>query len=171
MINVNILCRFNSFILIYRVRVYGPGVERDGNIVGAPANFTVETFSAGKGLNFHNLGEKSKTNFRFNPGNVDIVVLNPRGVPEKFDCRFNNDKNFTYSVSYIPKEEGLHKVYVKFNGRDVPKSPFDVQVEGHAGNAEHVTASGPGLKLDGVVVKKPTYFDVKLQILLIKFYL
>lgn len=32
-----------------RVRCYGPGIEASGNTVGAPANFTVETFSAGKG--------------------------------------------------------------------------------------------------------------------------
>lgn len=96
----------------------------------------------------------------FSTGNVDIVVLNPAGAPEKFDCRFNNDKNLTYSVTYVPKQEGPHKVFVKFNGRDVPKSPFDVMVEGQAGNAENVTASGPGLKPDGVVVKKPTYFDI-----------
>lgn len=37
--------------------------------------------------------------------------------------------------------EGPHKVIVKFNGRDVPKSPFDVRVEGVAGNAELVTGT------------------------------
>lgn len=56
--------------------------------------------------------------------------------------------------------EGPHKVIVKFNGRDVSKSPFDVKVEGVAGNAEKVTASGPGLQPDGVMVKRPTYFDI-----------
>lgn len=29
--------------------MYGPGVEPTGPIMDAPANFTVETFSAGKG--------------------------------------------------------------------------------------------------------------------------
>lgn len=86
-------------------------------------------------------------------------MLNARGLQEQVDCRFNNDKNMTYSVSYIPKEEGLHKVYVKFSGKDVAKSPFEVRVEGHAGNAEKVTASGPGLQ-NGVCVKKPTHFDI-----------
>ncbi|XP_070493670.1 filamin-A isoform X2 [Chironomus tepperi] len=124
-----------------RVRCYGPGIEPSGPIVGAPANFTVETFSAGKGT-------------------VEVTVLNPNGLPEQVDCRFNNDKALTYSVSYIPKMEGQHKVVVNFNGRDVPKSPFDVKVEGVAGNAELVTASGPGLQADGVMVKRPTYFDI-----------
>lgn len=42
------------------MRAYGPGIEPTGPIVGAPANFTVETFSAGK-------------------GNVDVIVDDPKG--------------------------------------------------------------------------------------------
>jgi filamin len=40
------------------------GLEPTGNVVGAPARFTVETFGAGK-------------------GEVEVVVLNPKGVSEK----------------------------------------------------------------------------------------
>lgn len=40
------------------------GLEPTGNVVGAPARFTVETFGAGK-------------------GEVDVVVQNPKGVTEK----------------------------------------------------------------------------------------
>ncbi len=39
------------------------GIEPTGNCVGAPARFTVETFSAGR-------------------GDVEITVLNPKGVKE-----------------------------------------------------------------------------------------
>ncbi|XP_060516412.1 filamin-A isoform X2 [Cylas formicarius] len=124
-----------------KVRVYGPGVEPTGPIVGAAANFTVETFSAGK-------------------GHVEVVVENPRGQKEPVDVRFNNDRNLTYTVSYTPQMEGAHKVHVKFAGRDVPKSPFVVKVEGHAGDPSKVTASGPGLQPDGICVNKPTYFDI-----------
>ncbi|XP_048517320.1 filamin-A isoform X3 [Dendroctonus ponderosae] len=124
-----------------RVRVYGPGVEPTGPVVGATVNFTVETFSAGK-------------------GNVDVVIENPRGQKEPVDVRFNNDRNLTYTVSYTPQLEGAHKVHVKYSGRDVPKSPFSVKVEGHAGDPTKVTASGPGLQPDGVFINKPTYFDI-----------
>lgn len=48
------------FLFTTRVRAYGPGLEPKGNTVGAPAKFTVETFSAGK-------------------GNLDILVLDPKG--------------------------------------------------------------------------------------------
>lgn len=91
---------------------------------------------------------------------MEVTVLNPNNLPEQVDCRFNNDKALTYSVSYIPKMEGLHKVAVKFSDRDVAKSPFNVNVGGVAGDASKVSASGPGLQPEGVVVKKPTYFDI-----------
>ncbi|XP_059218764.1 filamin-A isoform X6 [Stomoxys calcitrans] len=124
-----------------RVRAYGPGIEPIGPVVGAPANFTVETFSAGK-------------------GSVDVEVISPDGLVEPADVRFNNDKNLTYSISYVPKMEGEHKVMVKFSGRDIPKSPFPVKVEGHAGDASKVKVTGPGVQPSGVVISKPTFFDI-----------
>ncbi|XP_017847553.1 filamin-A isoform X2 [Drosophila busckii] len=124
-----------------RVRAYGPGIEPIGPVVGAPANFTVETFSAGKGV-------------------VDVQIEGPNGVVEKADVRFNNDKNLTYTISYIPKAEGLHKVTVLYSGRDIPKSPFPVKVEGHAGDASKVKVTGPGIQPSGVTIKKGTFFDI-----------
>ncbi|XP_063707051.1 filamin-A isoform X3 [Culicoides brevitarsis] len=131
----------NSSFKAPRVRAYGPGIEPTGPVVDAPANFTVETFSAGK-------------------GKVEIEVINPHGGHEPVDVRFNNDKNLTYSVSYIPKMEGTHKVIVRYSGKDIPKSPYAVSVEGHAGDASKVTASGPGLQPEGVCINRPTYFDI-----------
>ncbi|XP_059469559.1 filamin-A isoform X2 [Neocloeon triangulifer] len=124
-----------------RVRAYGPGIEPTGPVVGAPANFTVETFSAGK-------------------GQVDIAVKNPAGQAEPVDVRFNNDRNLTYSVSYTPRVEGNHSVSVKYGGQEIPKSPYTVLVEGHAGDPSKVTVSGPGIQPEGVVVSRPTYFDI-----------
>ncbi|XP_067205884.1 filamin-A isoform X4 [Linepithema humile] len=124
-----------------RVRAYGPGIEPTGPIVGAPANFTVETFSAGK-------------------GNVDVIVDDSKGNKLPVDIRFNKDRNLTYSVSYTPKTEGPHKIKVLFAGREIPKSPYTVNVEGHAGDPRKVTASGPGLQPEGVVVNRPAFFDI-----------
>ncbi|KAK4872119.1 hypothetical protein RN001_016243 [Aquatica leii] len=124
-----------------RVRVYGPGIEPVGPVVGAPANFTVETFSAGK-------------------GQVEVFVENASGQQEPVEVRFNNDRNLTYSIAYTPKQEGVYKVTVKFAGREVPKSPYNVTVEGHAGDPTKVTASGPGLQPDVVCINRSTYFDI-----------
>lgn len=93
------------------MRCYGPGIEPIGVVCGAPAVFTVETFSAGR-------------------GNVEVIVENPKGQKEPVDVRFNNDRSLTYSVAYTPKLEGAHKISVKYSGREVPKSPYTVQVSG-----------------------------------------
>ncbi|XP_015782662.1 filamin-A isoform X2 [Tetranychus urticae] len=124
-----------------RVRCYGPGIQPDGVVKGAQTNFTVETFSAGK-------------------GKVEVFIADPTGKMEPVAAKFNDDPSKTYTCSYTPKVEGQHKVIVKFNGVEVPKSPFSVNVEGVAGDASKVTASGPGLQPTGVQVGKPTYFDV-----------
>ncbi|XP_078339973.1 filamin-A-like isoform X11 [Crassostrea virginica] len=124
-----------------RVRAYGPGLEPKGNQVGAPARFTVETFSAGKGT-------------------LEVTVLNPKGKKETCECVFNNDRNLTYSCVYVPSMEGEYKVIIKFGDREINKSPFSVKVEGAAGDPTKVTASGPGLEKTGVIATKRTYFEV-----------
>jgi len=40
------------------------GIEPTGNCIGAPARFTVETFSAGR-------------------GQIEVIILNPKGATEK----------------------------------------------------------------------------------------
>ncbi|XP_072922819.1 filamin-C isoform X2 [Hemitrygon akajei] len=124
-----------------KARAYGPGIEPQGNVVLKPAEFTVETINAG-------LGE------------VLVFVEDPEGHTEEARVVANNDKNRTYSVSYIPKVAGLHKVTVLFAGQQIDKSPFKVQIGMALGDANKVTAQGPGLELNGNVANKPTYFDV-----------
>ncbi|GFV00221.1 filamin-A [Trichonephila clavipes] len=124
-----------------RVRCYGPGIEPTGVNVGAPTMFTVETFSAGK-------------------GKVEVFIENPKGKLEPVEIKFNDDRSKTYTVKYTAQMEGAHKVKVMFSGKEVPKSPFSVMVEGHAGDPAKVTASGPGLEPVGVMAGKPTYFDI-----------
>ncbi|KAK7101856.1 filamin-A-like isoform X2 [Littorina saxatilis] len=124
-----------------RVRAYGPGLEPKGNQVGAPARFTVETFSAGKGA-------------------LEVMVLNPKGAKENCESVFNNDRNMTYSCVYVPTMEGEFRVIIKFASKEIAKSPFKVTVEGAAGDATKVTAKGPGIEKTGVVATKKTYFEV-----------
>ncbi|CAF4038840.1 unnamed protein product [Rotaria magnacalcarata] len=98
-----------------RVRCYGKGIEPNGNHVDTPAKFHVETFAAGK-------------------GNVDVIVINPKGQREK--------------------------VIVKFAGQEVPKSPFSPYIDGKAGDASRCKAHGPGLEANTVIVDKPTWFEI-----------
>ncbi|KAK4306993.1 hypothetical protein Pmani_021217 [Petrolisthes manimaculis] len=124
-----------------KVRCYGPGVEPSGPVVGAPTHFTIETFSAGK-------------------GKVEAFLRTPDGQTETLECKFNNDRNLTYTCKYTPQCEGDFMVIVKFSGREIPKSPFRVNVSGFAGDPSKVTASGPGLEPEGVTINRPTYFDI-----------
>ena len=55
-----------KFVICYLSYVYLTvvGLEPTGNVVGAPARFTVETFGAGK-------------------GDVEVTIMNAKGVQEK----------------------------------------------------------------------------------------
>lgn len=86
--------------------------------------------------------------------------MNDLFLPTQVDVKYNDDKDKTYTVKYTPKLEGPHKVKVNFAGKQIPKSPFDIKVEGFAGDPSKVKTSGPGLEPTGVVAGAPTYFDV-----------
>lgn len=53
-----------------------------------------------------------------------------------------------YAVRFIPHENGVHTIDVKFNGSHVVGSPFKVRVgePGQAGNPALVSAYGSGLE-------------------------
>ncbi|KAI5105622.1 filamin-C isoform X2 [Silurus meridionalis] len=122
-------------------KAYGPGIEPEGNMVLKPTHFTVETLEAG-------LGE------------VIVYVEDPEGHTEEAKVVANNDKKRTYSISYVPKVAGPHKVKVLFAGQDIDKSPFLVNVAKALGDPNKVQARGPGLEPTGNIAHKPTYFDI-----------
>lgn len=93
-------------------------------------------------------------------GSVDVTIRDPNGTVEKADVRFNHDKNLSYSVSYVPRKIGGYKIFVTFLGKDIPNSPFSIDVAEKAGDASKVKASGPGLRSDDNHCGKSTYFDI-----------
>ncbi|XP_047439837.1 filamin-B isoform X1 [Mugil cephalus] len=123
-----------------KARAYGPGIEPTGNRVLRPAVFTVDTFSAGQ-------------------GQVTIYLDHPDGTREELKPELNEGKR-TYSVTYIPQVMGPHKVTVLFAGQQIPKSPFEVDVDKALGDATKVTVKGPGVEPVGNIANKPTYFDI-----------
>lgn len=52
------------------------------------------------------------------------------------------------TIRFIPRENGVHSIDVKFNGSHIPGSPFNVRVgdTGHAGDPGLVSAYGAGLQ-------------------------
>ena len=53
-----------------------------------------------------------------------------------------------YAVRFIPRENGIHYIDVKFNGSHIPGSPFQVRVgePGQTGEPGLVSAYGAGLE-------------------------
>lgn len=78
-------------LIIFRVRAYGPGVEPTGPVVAAPANFIVETFSAGK-------------------GNVQVSVKDPRGqsIPVRLSLQANHLSNFEFHLCNNRSNDSMH---------------------------------------------------------------
>uniref|UniRef100_H3CM53 Filamin B n=1 Tax=Tetraodon nigroviridis TaxID=99883 RepID=H3CM53_TETNG len=125
-----------------KARAYGPGIEPTGNRVMRPAVFTVDTFSAGQ-------------------GQVTVYLDHPDGSREEAQLKAEpNEGKKTHSVSYVPQVTGPHRVTVLFAGQQIPKSPFEVNVDKALGDASKVTVKGPGVEPVGNVANKPTYFDI-----------
>ncbi|XP_061663059.1 filamin-C isoform X3 [Syngnathoides biaculeatus] len=124
-----------------KAKAFGPGIEPQGNVVLKPSEFLVETVEAGM-------------------GEVLVYVEDLEGHTEEARVIPNNDINRTYSVGYLPKVEGLHKVKVLFAGQDINGSPFMVHVSKAVGDPTRVQARGPGLRHVGNLASKPTYFDI-----------
>lgn len=93
-------------------------------------------------------------------GTIDVNIRGPNSSQEKADVRFNDDDRLSYSVSYIPKLAGAYNVFVTFLGKDIPNSPFNVQVAENAGDISKVKTFGPGLAFEGNVSGKSTYFEI-----------
>lgn len=53
-----------------------------------------------------------------------------------------------HTIRFIPHENGVHSIDVKFNGAHIPGSPFKIRVgePGHGGDPGLVSAYGPGLE-------------------------
>lgn len=53
-----------------------------------------------------------------------------------------------HTIRFIPHENGVHSIDVKFNGAHIPGSPFKIRVgeQSQAGDPGLVSAYGPGLE-------------------------
>src|SRR5436190_21964212 len=83
-----------------RVRAYGPGIEPTGPIVGAPANFTVETFSAGKG-NVDVTVDDSKGNKL--PVKITSLLSIVKSISNMYNIKYSNAYSFRTLITEIMK--------------------------------------------------------------------
>nr|CAH7749585.1 unnamed protein product [Callosobruchus chinensis] len=99
-------------------------------VVGKPVTFLVETSQAG-------------------PGNLEVTV-NGGLVPTSAQAQGPH----TYAISFTPREPSVHSVELRFNGQDVPGSPFRCNVS----PAARIIAPEA---LDKVSVGRPCTFTVE----------
>ncbi|XP_076379060.1 filamin A protein cher isoform X4 [Megalopta genalis] len=118
-----------------KCRAYGRGILPNGIRVKDNADFTIVTNDAGDEV----------------PG---VKVIAPGGV----NCPVHISKvdPTTYKCNYTPMKEGRYIVTVTYGGRDIFKSPFEVNVGPYKESA--IRTFGPGLH--GGVVDYPAKFTV-----------
>ncbi|KAF6090406.1 filamin A [Phyllostomus discolor] len=91
-------------------------------------------------------------------GAIDAKVHSPSGALE--ECYVTEIDQDKYAVRFIPRENGIYLIDVKFNGTHIPGSPFKIRVgePGHGGDPGLVSAYGAGL--EGGVTGSPAEFTV-----------
>ncbi|CAG5977706.1 unnamed protein product [Menidia menidia] len=79
-------------------------------------------------------------------GKMEAQVRSPSGALEK--CVVSEIERDKYAIRFIPRENGVHTIDVKFNGAHIPGSPFQVRVgeAGQSGEPSLVSAYGAGLE-------------------------
>ncbi|XP_028171570.1 filamin-A isoform X2 [Ostrinia nubilalis] len=82
---------------------------------------------------------------RFNgaKGELDARVISPSGKTD--DCFIQNIDGDQYSIRFMPRENGVHNINVKFNGVHIPASPLRIKVGKDDADPAAVHAHGPGL--------------------------
>ncbi|KAM8868125.1 filamin B a isoform 1-T1 [Synchiropus picturatus] len=79
-------------------------------------------------------------------GKLEAKVHSPSGALE--ECVVTELERDKYAIRFIPRENGLHTIDVKFNGSHIPGSPFTTRVgePGQTGEPGLVSAYGAGLE-------------------------
>lgn len=60
-------------------------------------------------------------------GDVQVALINEKGEDIEFTIQDNQDSTFT--IEYTAPEPGKYKVTTLFGGKEIPKSPVDVEVK------------------------------------------
>jgi filamin len=129
---------------------YGPGLEK--GYTSEPATFTVEARNC--------KGERLKTGGH----PIDVDISDPKGI--EIPVRIVDNRDGTYSVTYDPKEPGIHTVDVVVRNKFLPMyydhikdSPFKVKIDAGTDAGQSI-AFGPGLQ-DGIPDTLPTHFTIQ----------
>lgn len=70
-------------------------------------------------------------------------MVSPSGTED--DCFIQSIDQDMYSVRFMPRDNGVHNIHVKFNGVHIPGSPYRLKVGKGDADPAAVHATGNGL--------------------------
>jgi len=76
-------------------------------------------------------------------GKLSATVISPSGHQD--NCLLQEIGSDQYAIRFIPNENGMHLIHVRFNGHDIPESPFRVVVGQLSADPGRVFVSGEGI--------------------------
>lgn len=96
----------------------------------------------------HNLKVNSPVTFTLNmngaKGNMDGKVVAPSGTEDDaFMSKIDDDQ---WALRFIPRENGVHRIHIKFNGVHIPESPFSMRIGHDNADPAAVQVHGNGIK-------------------------
>lgn len=122
----------------------GPGIEPKGKVrVGQQTHIDIVTQGAGA-------------------GQVEVIILDPEGKPNTCPCRLRKLSDEKYKCEYVAESPGLHSISILFAGKQIPRSPFGVNVDPFK-DPRKVKATGRGLQSSGLRVGDPAKFQVSID--------
>ena len=124
-----------------KVSAYGPGLQSEGLTIEDEAIFNIDVTEAGEGEVMVHLIGPTDHSMELHPEAV-------RGKPGVYQCK------------YYPQDSGLYKIHILFGGKEIPASPYHVNVEDLPPDPSKVMARGPGLEKNGVTAREQTFFEV-----------
>jgi len=61
-------------------------------------------------------------------GNIEIVIVDPHGHKDSTRPRISKSSETTYYVEYMAKEVGRYSVHIYFAGKEIPMSPYSINI-------------------------------------------
>lgn len=127
-----------------KVTAKGPGLEPKGKVrAGQQTHIDIMTKDAGA-------------------GQVEVIIMDPEGKPNTCPARMRKLKDGKYKCEYVADKPGLHSIQVLFAGKQIPKSPFGVNVDPFR-DPRKVKATGRGLQPSGLRVGDKAQFEVNVD--------
>lgn len=75
---------------------------------------------------------------------LDGKVIAPSGTED--DCFIAPMDDDQWVLRFVPRENGVHRIHIRYNGIHIPESPFLLRIGRDDADPAAVHAYGPGLK-------------------------